>query len=143
MVFHKYFAPYISSYCSSYCTRHSKTGGNFLVIPKFQPSVHKSVKQFGHSFVFDAPTLWNALSEDIQASPLCRHLQKMPQNLPLHQSISSLGLLTPGILRGARTLLCPWSLRLLTVFVLLCFRAPFELGRLNAIKVQLELEEIQ
>ena len=48
--FSKYFAPYISSYSSSYSTRCSQSGGNFLVIPKFQPSVHKSVKQFGYSF---------------------------------------------------------------------------------------------
>ena len=35
----KYFAPYISSYS----TRRSQSGGNFFVIPKFQPSIHKSV----------------------------------------------------------------------------------------------------
>ena len=45
--FPKYFAPYISSYSSSYSTRRSQSGGNFLVIPKFQPSVHESIKQFG------------------------------------------------------------------------------------------------
>ena len=31
----------ISSYSSSYCTRLSQSGGNFLVIPKFYPSVYK------------------------------------------------------------------------------------------------------
>ena len=55
--FPKYFVPYISSYSSSYSTRCSQSGRNFLVIPKFQPLVHKSVKQFGHSFAFDAPTV--------------------------------------------------------------------------------------
>ena len=54
--FPKYFAPYISSY-SCYSSRRSQSGGNFLVIPKFQPSVHKSVTQFGYSFAFDAPTV--------------------------------------------------------------------------------------
>ena len=58
--FPRYFAPYLSSYSSSYSTRHSQIGGNLLVIPKFYPSVHKSVKQFGNSFAFDAPTVWNA-----------------------------------------------------------------------------------
>ena len=53
--FPKYFAPYLSSYSSSYGTRCSQSGGNFLVIPKFYPSIHKSVKQFGNSFAFDAP----------------------------------------------------------------------------------------
>ena len=39
-----------------------------LVVPRFQPSVHKSVKQFGKSFDFYAPTLWNALPDKICAS---------------------------------------------------------------------------
>ena len=43
--FPTYFAPYLSSYTSSYSTRCSQSGGNFLVIPKFYPSVHKSIKQ--------------------------------------------------------------------------------------------------
>ena len=44
--FPRYYAPYLSSYSSSYSTRCSQSGGNFLVIPKFYPSVQKSVKQF-------------------------------------------------------------------------------------------------
>ena len=67
--FPKYFAPYISSFSSSYTSRLSQSGGNFFVIPKFQPSVHKSVKQFGYSFAFDAATVWNALPKEIRASP--------------------------------------------------------------------------
>ena len=74
--FPKYFAPYISSYSSSYSTRHSQIGGNFLVILKFQPSVHKSVKQFGYSFAFDAPSVWNALPEEIHASPSLASFRK-------------------------------------------------------------------
>ena len=53
--FPKYFSPYISSYSSSYGTRRSQSGGNFLVVPKFQPSIHKSVKQFGYSLVLMSP----------------------------------------------------------------------------------------
>ena len=67
--FPRYFAPYLLSYSSSYRTRRSQSGGNFLVIPKCYPSVHQSVKQFGNSFAFDAPTVWNALPEEIRASP--------------------------------------------------------------------------
>ena len=74
--FPKYFVPYISSYSSSYNTRRSQSGGNFLVIPKFQPSVHKSVKQFGHSFAFDAPTVWNALPDEIRVSPSLASFRK-------------------------------------------------------------------
>ena len=32
------------------------------VVPKFQPSIHKSVKQFDHGFAFDAPTIRNRFS---------------------------------------------------------------------------------
>ena len=62
--FPKYFDSYISSYSSSYTTRQSHSGGNFLVVPKFRPAIPKSVKQFGYSFAFDAPTLWNALPDE-------------------------------------------------------------------------------
>ena len=74
--FPRYFAPYLSSYSSSYSTRRSQSGGNFLVIPKFCPSVHKSVKQFGNSFAFDAPTVWNALPDEIRASPSLASFRK-------------------------------------------------------------------
>ena len=32
-------------------------------------TIHKFTKQFGFSFAFDAPTVWNSLPEDIHASP--------------------------------------------------------------------------
>ena len=72
--FPRYFAPYLSSYSSSYSTRRSQSGGNFLVIPKFYTSVHKSVKQFGNSF--DGPTVWNALPYEICASPSLASFRK-------------------------------------------------------------------
>ena len=74
--FPKYFAPYISSYSSSYSTNSSQSGGNFPVITKFQPSVHKSVKQFDYSFAFDASTFWNALPEEICVSPSLTSFRK-------------------------------------------------------------------
>ena len=72
--FPRYFSPHLSSYSSSYSTRRSQSGGNFLVIPKFCPSVHKSVKQFGNSFAFDAPTVWNTLPG--RASPSLASFRK-------------------------------------------------------------------
>ena len=72
----RYFAPYLSSHSSSYSTRHSQSGGNFLIITKFCPSIHKSVKQFGNSFAFDAPTVWNALPDEIRASPSLASFRK-------------------------------------------------------------------
>ena len=66
--FPKYFAPYIFSYI----TRHSQSGGNFLVVPKFQPSIHKSVKQLDYIFAFDAPTL----PDEIRVSPSLASFRK-------------------------------------------------------------------
>ena len=74
--FPMYLAPYLSSYTSSYSTRRSQRGGNFLVIPKFYSSVHKSIKQFGNSFAFDAPTVWNALPDENRASPSLASFRK-------------------------------------------------------------------
>ena len=64
--FSKYFTPHLSTYRTTYNTRCSKSVANFLNVPKFQPTTHK---QFGFSFAFDAPTVWNSLLEDIHASP--------------------------------------------------------------------------
>ena len=72
--FPKHFA--LSSYTSSYSTRRSQSGGNFLVIPKFYPSVHKSIKHCGYSFAFDVPTVWNALPDEICASPSLASFRK-------------------------------------------------------------------
>ena len=52
----------------TYNTRRSQSVANFLNVPKFQAKIHKSTKQFGFSFAFDAPTVWNSLPEDICAS---------------------------------------------------------------------------
>ena len=67
--FYKYlfgYLPFLSS-CSS--TRCSQSSGNFLVVSKFYPSTYKSVQQFGYSFAFHAPTVWNALLYEIPAPP--------------------------------------------------------------------------
>ena len=78
---------------------------SFLVIPKFQPSVHKSVKQFGYSFAFDALTVWNVLPDEIRVSPSLASFRKH--------------LKTPDILRGAWPLFCPWILKLVDCFFVL------------------------
>ena len=74
--FPKYFAPHLSTYRTTYNTRRSQSVANFLNVPKFQPTIHKSTKQFGFSFAFDAPTVWNSLPEDIRASPTLASFRK-------------------------------------------------------------------
>ena len=68
--FPKYFAPHLSTYRTTYNTRRSQSVANLLNVPKFQSTIHKSTKQFGFSFAFDAPTVWNSLPGDICASLL-------------------------------------------------------------------------
>ena len=53
--FARNFAPYRSSYSSSFSTRHSQSGGNFLVIPNVYPIIHTSVKQFGYILLLMPP----------------------------------------------------------------------------------------
>ena len=75
--FPRYFAPYLSPYTSSYSTRCSQSGAwQFPCHSKILPSVHKSVKQFVYSFDFDAPTVWNALPDEICASPSLASFRK-------------------------------------------------------------------
>ena len=74
--FPKYFAPHLSTYHTTYNTRRSQSVANFLNVPKFQPTIHKSTKQFGFSFACDAPTVWNSLPEDICASPTMASFRK-------------------------------------------------------------------
>ena len=47
--FPKYFAPNLSTYRTTYNTRCSQSVANFLNVPKFQPTIHKSTKHFGFS----------------------------------------------------------------------------------------------
>ena len=74
--FPKYSAPYLCTYRTIYNTRRSQSVANFLNVPKFQTTIHKSTKQFGFSFAFDAPTVWNSLAEDIRASPTIASFRK-------------------------------------------------------------------
>ena len=74
--FPKYLALYLSTYHNTYNTRRSQNVANFLNVPKFQPKIHKSTKQFGFSFAFDALTVWNSLPEDICASPTINSFRK-------------------------------------------------------------------
>ena len=55
--FPNYFAPHLSTYRTTYNTRCSQSVANFLSVPKFQPTIHKSTKQFGCSFAFDCHSL--------------------------------------------------------------------------------------
>ena len=100
--FPKYFTLHLSTYCTTYNTRHSQSVANFLNVPKFQPTIHKSTRQFGFSFAFDVPTVWNSLPEDIRASPTIASFRKKLKTYLYTKAIflSSFSL----------TYFCPWTL---------------------------------
>ena len=41
--------------------------GRFLEVSQFSLFLYKSKKQFGSSFAFDAPTIWNELPDDVRS----------------------------------------------------------------------------
>ena len=55
--FPKYFVPHLSTYRTTYNTGHSQSVAKFFNVPKFQRKIHKSTKQLGFSFAFNAPTV--------------------------------------------------------------------------------------
>ena len=109
-VFPKYFAPHLSTYRTTYNTRRSQSVANFLNVPKFQLKIHKSTRQFGFSFAFNAPTVWNSLPEDIHASSTIASFRKKlkPISTQRHILLSSFSYgfsMVP-------TYFCPWIFEL-------------------------------
>ena len=80
--FPKFFAPYLFTYRTTYNTRRHQS-----VVPKFQPTIHMSTKQFCFSFAFDAPTVWNSLPEDICASPTIASLERSSKPISTQRRI--------------------------------------------------------
>ena len=98
--FPKYIAPYLSTYHTTYNTRRSQSVANFLNVPKFQPTIHKSSKQFRFSFAFDASTVWNSLPEDIRASTTIVSFRKKLKHISTQRHIL-LGSFLLWLLHGA------------------------------------------
>ena len=96
-----------------------------VVISLSFPSFNPQSINLSNSLVivaFDAPTVWNALPDETHVSPLPSLLQKVLQNLPVHQGLSTLVVFIPGILCGAWRLFCPWKLTMVDCF---CCAAPY------------------
>ena len=63
----KYFEPFLIPRHSAYKTHQSQSDGMFLEVPHFA-SVFKSQKYFGLSFAYDAPMIWNDLSDEARST---------------------------------------------------------------------------
>ena len=86
----KYFSTFLSLYHSAYNTRRGRPDRNFLVVPQFRPSIHKSKRHFSHSFAYDAPKVWNDLPDEIRSAPSLASFRKKTQDIPIHQSLSTI-----------------------------------------------------
>ena len=64
----KYFSPFLKVRQCAYNTRLSQSDGIILHVPQYQPSIYKSTKQFGLSFAYDAPKIWNELPDDVRST---------------------------------------------------------------------------
>ena len=61
----KYLSPFLKVRQCAYNTRLSQSDGITLHVPQYQPSIYKSTKQFGLSFAYDSPKIWNELPDDV------------------------------------------------------------------------------
>ena len=105
-------------YHNTYNTRRSQSVANFLNVPKFQPKIHKSTKQFGFSFAFDAPTVWNSLPEDIRASPTIASFRTKLKTYLYTKAYPPEVIFSYGF-SVVLTCFCPWTWNLYIAIVLL------------------------
>ena len=89
------------------------------------------------SIVFKTVTLvYKYLHTGIPCPPSENSLKPTCTPKHIHPSLNH----SPGVLRGVRPLLCPWTQNFVDCFLFCCPLESSCLGRLSAIKVQLELE---
>ena len=81
-----YFGPLLSTRCGRYSTRYNHPDKRFLEVPQFCPSVHKSKNHFGHSFAFDAPTVWNHLPYEVRSAPTLTCFRKRLKSYLFHKA---------------------------------------------------------
>ena len=125
--FPKYFAPHLSTYHTTYNTRRSQSVANFLNVPKFQPTIQKSTKQFGFSFAFDVPIVWNSLPEDIRASPTIASFRKKLKTYLYAKAYPPKLIFSYGY-SVVPTCFCPCTLNLHIPIVLLHLRVHYSVG---------------
>ena len=77
-----YFSNSLISYVCSANTRRSSPSKNFLFVPAFISSLHKSKKFYQNSFSVFGPQLWNSLPQSVRtASTLLRFRRELKTHL--------------------------------------------------------------
>ena len=92
-----YFNHLLSIWYERYCTRYNCPDKMFLDVPQHYPSVYKSNKHFGRSFVFDAPTVWNDLPDDVHSAPTLACFRKKAKILTLEKGFPTLAYKLSGV----------------------------------------------
>ena len=64
----KYFSPFLKVRQCAYNTWLSQSDGIILHVPQYQPSIYISTKQFGLSFAYDAPKIWNEFPDVVRSA---------------------------------------------------------------------------
>ena len=92
-----YFGPLLSTHRGRYSTRFNHPDKRFLDSFQFYPSVYKSKKHFGHSFAFDAPTVWNDLPDQIHSAPSLACFRKKVKIVSLQRGFPNLAYTLSGV----------------------------------------------
>ena len=62
----RYISAHLSVCCGRYGTKYNHADKRFLNITHLYTNLKK---HFGHTFAFDAPTVWNDLPDDVLSAP--------------------------------------------------------------------------
>ena len=90
-----YFGPSLSLSSCSYNTRHSQPDYQYLTVPPFHSSLHKSVNHFGHNFAFDTPKLLNDLPDNVCSITFIASFRKKLTIYPIAKVLSAIVSLSP------------------------------------------------
>ena len=102
-----YFSSHLSIHCGRYGKIYNCPDKRFLEAPQFYPSVYKSKKRFGHSFAFDAPTLWNDLPDDVNSAQTLACFRKKLKSYLFDKAFTLVSKF-PGV-SVVSTWLCLWN----------------------------------
>ena len=72
-----FFGPTLQPYTCSYNTHCGNINNRILVVLQFCHSTHKLKKHFNNSLAFDAPTMWNALPDNVRTAPSLATFRKI------------------------------------------------------------------
>ena len=123
----------ISQLCDSkYNTTHGNSNSVLFIVPQFVPSIYKSRKQYGLTFSFDAPKIWNDLPAEVRSVSSLHSFHKKLKSYFFCKSLSSIVPLN-SVVFTVQTLLVKWTIGFSLRIGFVALRVLF--WRLSTIKV--------